>query len=159
MITTTKAKPLVEQALSARNLRQNIIASNIANIDTPFYKAKDVDFESALIEKARQMYGSEYAGKKRLKLAHTHVDHLSHKNFHLTKTHGHHLPGIGAISDPKGTIFLRDGHMARNDANTVDLDIETTEMSKNAVMINALTKALKKNSMIFQSVIEASKKV
>lgn len=31
--------------------------------------------------------------------------------------------------------------MARNDANTVDLDVETTEMGKNTVMINALDNA------------------
>jgi len=49
--------------------------------------------------------------------------------------------------------------MARNDANTVDLDVETTEMSKNSVMFNALTAALKRNSTIFKSVLEASSKI
>lgn len=159
MITTTKAKPLVEQALAARSFRQDLIASNIANIDTPFYKARDVDFESTLLEKARQMYGTGYEGDQKLKLAHTDKNHLGSKNIDLSKTHANHISGVDFIKNPKGSIFLRDGHMARNDANTVDLDIETTEMSKNAVMINALTQALKKQSMIFKSVIEASKKV
>ena len=45
VLTTTKAKPLMEEALNARALRQDLIAGNIANIDTPFYKARDVDFE------------------------------------------------------------------------------------------------------------------
>lgn len=142
VFTTTKAKPLMEEALSARALRQDLIAGNIANIDTPFYKARDVDFESVLKEKARQMYRSHDI--KELKMA---------------RTEDGHLEGLKDSANTKATLFLRDGHMARNDGNTVDLDIETTELSKNSVMFNALTAALKKNSTIFKSVLEASAKV
>jgi flagellar basal-body rod protein FlgB len=49
--------------------------------------------------------------------------------------------------------------MARNDANTVDLDIETSEMSKNVLMIQALDSASKKHGDIFKSVIDASGKI
>lgn len=142
MITTTKSKPLMEAALSARALRQDLIAGNIANIDTPYYKARDVDFESALVEKTKQMYSNNDSSE--LKMA---------------QTDGNHLAGYQEIDSSKGTLFLRDGHMARNDANTVDLDVETTELSKNSVMFNALTAALSKNSAIFKSVLEASGKV
>lgn len=141
---STKSKPLAEQALAARSLKQDIIASNIANIDTPFYKAKDVNFEDALIEKATQIHGKKEINTPKLKLAQTNKGHLA---------------SINSKSLGIGTIYLRDGHMARNDANTVDLDIETTELSKNAVMINALSKALKKQGAIFKSVLEASAKV
>ncbi len=141
---TTKAKPLAEQALSARSLRQDIIASNIANIDTPFYRAKDVRFEDVLIQRAEKMYGKSSKTTPKLELAQTNVKHLD------GNTEGKR--GLG-------TVFLRDGHMARNDANTVDLDVETTEMSKNAIMINALSKALKKQGNIFKSVLDASSKV
>ena len=68
---------------------------------------------------------------------------------------------MAAVDFPRSDmaqIFLRDGHMARNDANTVDLDVETTEMSKNTVMINALDGAYKAQSNIFKSVIDASAK-
>ena len=140
--TTTKAKPLMEAALTARAQRQDMIAGNIANIDTPFYKARDIDFESALIEKTKQMYAK--SDIKELKMAQTHDKHMS---------------SYQNLDSSKSTIFLRDGHMARNDGNTVDLDIETTELSKNSVMFNALTTALKKNSQIFKSVLEASAKV
>lgn len=141
IFNSTKAKPLAEQALAGRSLRQDIIASNIANIDTPFYKAKDVNFEDTLIEKANQMYGRKSQSTKTLALA---------------KTDEKHLSGARDGASEFGTVFLRDGHMARNDANTVDLDVETTELSKNAMMINALSKALKKQSDIFKSVIESS---
>jgi len=140
--TTTKAKPLMEAALSARAQRQDMISGNIANIDTPFYKARDIDFESALIQKTKEMYNNNDI--KKLKMA---------------KTDGQHMSAHQSIDSLKSTIFLRDGHMARNDGNTVDLDVETTELSKNSIMFNALTAALKKNSQIFKSVLDASAKV
>jgi len=59
----------------------------------------------------------------------------------------------------KPTLYFRDGHMARNDGNSVDIDVETTEMSKNSIMFNALIQAKKKDGAIFKSVIEASQKV
>lgn len=141
---STKAKPLADLALGARSLRQEMISSNIANIDTPFYKAKDVDFESALLEKAKQMYGKSDTEVPTLKMA---------------QTNSAHLEGVEDDGGSLGTIFLRDGHMAKNDANTVDLDVETSELSKNAVMVNALTQAVKKQGGIFKSVIEAAGKV
>ena len=142
MFTTTKSKPLMEAALNARAMRQDMIASNIANIDTPFYKARDVDFESTLIQTAKKMYGTDTINK-----------------LQMAQTNENHLNAYEEIDSSKYTLFLRDGHMARNDANTVDLDVETTEMSKNSVMFNALTAALKRNSTIFKSVLEASSKI
>lgn len=141
---STKAKPLAERALAARNLRQEVIASNIANIDTPFFKARGVRFEDALLKQANEMYGKKDPNTPKLALAQTDKGHLK---------------GTVDKSGAFGTIFLRDGHMARNDANTVDLDVETSELSKNAMMVNALTKALKKQSAIFKSVLEAGGKV
>ena len=56
-LVTSKSNQLLESALNARAMRQDLVSSNIANIDTPFYKARDVDFESALIEKKKEIYG------------------------------------------------------------------------------------------------------
>ncbi len=140
--TTTKAKPLMEEALNARAQRQDMISGNIANIDTPFYKARDIDFESALIEKTKEIYNKNDV--KELKMAQTDDKHMS---------------AYKSSDNLKATVFLRDGHMARNDGNTVDLDVETTELSKNSVMFTALTAALKKNGQIFRSVLDASAKV
>lgn len=139
---TTKAKPLLDQALAGRNLRNQMISSNLANISTPFYKAKDVDFESALKEKVEEMYN----GKQ-------------NQTLQLAQTHETHFPRVDFPKNNFGTIYLRDGHMARNDANTVDLDVETSELSKNAMMISAIDSALNKNSAIFKAVIESSGKI
>lgn len=139
---STKSKPLVEAALAGRNLRQQLISSNIANIDTPFYKSRDVEFETALVQKANEIYNRK-----------------SSQILQLAQTNQAHLDGIGLKNNQKGTIYLRDGHLQRNDANTVDLDVETTELSKNAIMVNALDQVLKKQGMIFKSVLDASAKV
>ena len=36
-----------------------MIASNIANIDTPFYKPRDIAFEKALLNEAKKAFGKE----------------------------------------------------------------------------------------------------
>ena len=44
---------LIKDALDYRAARQDMIASNIANADTPFYRPRDVKFEDALAAKSR----------------------------------------------------------------------------------------------------------
>ena len=139
----SKSNALLEAGLNARALRQDLVSSNIANIDTPFYKARDVDFETALIEKKKEIYG-ESSGTSKLEMAQTNKAHLN---------------GATDFDHSKSTIYMRDGQMARNDGNTVDLDVESSELGKNAMMFNALASGLQKNSLIFKSVIEYSSKL
>ncbi len=140
-IQTFRTNSLVSQALDYRAMRQDMIASNIANADTPFYRPRDISFQDALIAKKAELLDE---GSDKLALA---------------QTDSSHIPLSSEKSSFKPTIFYRDGHMARNDGNSVDLDVETTEMSKNSIMFNALIAAKKKGSGIFKSVIEASQKV
>ncbi|MGP1484723.1 MAG: flagellar basal body rod protein FlgB [Campylobacter sp.] len=141
-ITTSKSKQLVESALASRNLRQQMISTNIANIDTPFFKSRDIAFEAALSQKADEIYNKK-----------------TNQILQLAKTDQSHLSRVDFPTSNMATIFLRDGHMARNDANTVDLDVETSELSKNNIMISALDNAMKRTSAIFKSVIDASSKI
>lgn len=141
-----KSKELVHSALVGRNIRQQMISGNIANIDTPFYKAKDIDFESALIEQANKIYGKQEGT-------------INNANLELAQTHKEHFPAVKFPDYSKATIYLRDGHMARNDANTVDLDVETTELSKNSIMITALDSAMKKFDGILKNVLETSGRI
>lgn len=50
------------QALNLRSQRQQVLASNIANADTPGYKARDFDFRSALATAAARPAASEASG-------------------------------------------------------------------------------------------------
>ncbi len=139
-LSITKSFPIAAKALHFRDLRQKLIASNLANVDTPFYKARDIAFESVLAKEA--------AG-------------LSERNptLQLAKTDPRHLAPANETTQEGAKFFLRGDLGTRNDGNSVDLDIETTEMSKNAIMVSALDAALKKEATIFKSVIEASSKI
>ena len=132
---------LAAKALDYRAIRQDMISSNIANADTPFYRPRDISFEDALSQERAKILNQ------------------STPKLQMAQTDGAHLP----LPDEKNSYmpkrFFRDGHMARNDGNSVDLDVETTEMSKNSIMFNALVSTMKKNSEIFKSVIDASSKV
>jgi len=136
----SKAFGFMETALNARAVRQDMISSNIANVDTPNYRPRDVSFEEALKRESNRAFASENS-----------------KKLEMAKSDGKHLDPIDETGGNKSTMFFRDGHMARNDGNSVDLDVETTEMGKNSTMYQALVAAIKKDSMIFSSVIDASK--
>lgn len=47
-ITFDKALGLTQQALLLRSQRSEILAANLANSDTPNYKARDIDFQAML---------------------------------------------------------------------------------------------------------------
>lgn len=130
----------MKEALDYRAARQDMIASNIANADTPNYRPRDIRFEEALALKSAQISSDKST------------------TLQMTQTSSKHLSGLDTTSDTKATTFFRDGHMARNDGNSVDLDVESSEMAKNSMMFNALTAAIKKDSTIFKSVIDASSK-
>ena len=151
-----KSKPIIVNALAGRELRNKLISSNIANIDTPFYKARDIDFETMLNETANELYKTNQAPM----IAATDKKHFGFGMPNkLATTNYRHMQPIEVENAKKGTIFARDGHLQRNDANTVDLDVETSELSKNAIMISALDSVLKKQSETVRTIIESSSKL
>jgi len=139
-VEVSRSHGLIKDALDYRSMRQDMIASNIANADTPFYRPRDVRFQEALVAKKAEILKQDSP------------------SLSLAQTDGAHIASQDERSSLKATTYFRDGHMARNDGNSVDIDVETTEMSKNSIMFNALVAANKKESMIFKSVIEASQK-
>jgi flagellar basal-body rod protein FlgB len=108
-----------ELALSLRSQRQELLASNIANADTPNYKARDIDFSSAL-------QGA---------LARTAVP-----GGPLATTAPAHLPkgapDGNALAD--GTPVLYRGVVqGAVDGNTVDMDVERNQFADNALRYEA----------------------
>lgn len=119
-----------ETALSLRAQRQELLASNIANADTPNYKARDIDFSSAL----QNALASKGAGGS------------------LATTAPRHLPRGAATGDvlANGTPVLYRGEVQGSvDGNTVDMDVERNQFADNALryeagitMINSQIKGL-----------------
>lgn len=106
-----------ETALSLRAQRQQLLASNIANADTPNYKARDVDFNSAL--KNALSSGTPTASA-------------------LATTAKAHIPGNTATGSIGGAPLLyRTPAQGNVDGNTVDLDVERNQFTDNAVRYEA----------------------
>ena len=139
----TKSFKYLESAISARAIKQDLIAGNIANADTPGYKPRDLDFETALSKKVAEEFRNKTTEQK----------------LELAKTDSKMMDPVDDFNPSKPTIYIRDGHLARNDGNSVDLDVETTELSKNNMMYNSVIEALKKETQIFKAVISASKNI
>jgi flagellar basal-body rod protein FlgB len=103
-----------QQALSLRAYRQQVLAGNIANADTPNYKARDFDFSTALKEAS--------AGRSSGSLA-------------LATTASAHLPGSAGASPAR--LLYRSPVQASVDGNTVDMDVERGQFSENAMQYEA----------------------
>ncbi len=140
-IQISKAHDLMSKALDYRAARQDLIAGNIANEDTPFYRPRDIRFEETLKNEAKKIFNEPQVNK-----------------LELAQTDGAHFSSVKEANEGHPQLYYRDGHMARNDGNSVDLDVETTEMTKNSMMFQALTAAVKKEAMLFKSVIQASER-
>ena len=140
-IQISKAHDLMTKALDYRANRQDLIAGNIANEDTPFYHPRDIRFEETLQAESKKIFNEPQVPK-----------------LELARTDGAHFESIEDNDHGKAKLYFRDGHLARNDGNSVDLDVETTEMTKNSMMFQALTSAIKKEAAMFKTVIQASER-
>ncbi|MDT8999305.1 flagellar basal body rod protein FlgB [Paucibacter sp. APW11] len=102
------------QALVLRSERQRLLASNIANADTPGYQAKDMDFARALREATGQS---------------TAPDALA-----VTQS-GHMAPLAGARGETGRLGAL--AAQTNLDSNTVDMDRERASFADNSVKYEA----------------------
>jgi len=99
-----------DDALTLRGRRSSILASNIANADTPGYKARDIDFKSILQSVAGSDSGT-------LALAKTRVRHLS-----------------ASRMTPQATVLYRNPLHPSLDGNTVDAHVEQVKFGENSLM-------------------------
>ncbi len=108
-----------QDALRLRAKRQEILASNIANADTPNYKARDIDFKSAMQQATQQMAGG---GLSTIKTSEQHLNGIA--------THNNKNAGPG---EP----LFRPIIQGSVDGNTVDMDVERNEFTDNAIRYEA----------------------
>ena len=108
-ISFDKALGIHEQSLNLRVKRAEVIANNLANADTPGFKARDIDFKSIL--------------KGAVK------DELS-----MSQTTSNHLGGVDAQTQE---MLYRNPSQPSIDGNTVDTQREIAEYTKNAMDFQA----------------------
>ena len=106
----------LQQAIALREQRQEVLSSNIANADTPDYKARDFDFKTAMTN----------AMDQRMKLSDT----------NLTLTSPRHIPGK-AVMPSDIDMMYRLPYQPSIDGNTVDMDMERNQFTDNALRYEA----------------------
>ncbi|HET7866565.1 MAG TPA: flagellar basal body rod protein FlgB [Burkholderiaceae bacterium] len=107
------------QALVLRSERQRLIASNIANADTPGYQARDMDFAAAL----RQATGGDGADGMPASAG-------------LATTQGGHLAAAGGARAASQLLYASPSQ-TNLDRNTVDMDRERAAFADNSVKYEA----------------------
>ncbi|WP_249979040.1 flagellar basal body rod protein FlgB [Vreelandella olivaria] len=112
-----------QQALSLRQARHEVLAANIANADTPNYKARDINFASELKKAVNN--GQAESGKS--------------GGVALARTSERHLAGQGPAwrSASSTDLLYRIPDQPSLDGNTVDMDRERTQFADNAVRYQA----------------------
>jgi flagellar basal-body rod protein FlgB len=107
-----------QTALTLRAARQELIASNIANADTPYYKARDIDFASAL-------QGALAGTSEKLS---------------LVTTASNHVAGAAGVNVMGASALYRKPLQPSADGNTVDMDVERAQFADNALRYEASLK-------------------
>ncbi|OOZ41496.1 flagellar basal-body rod protein FlgB [Solemya pervernicosa gill symbiont] len=113
-INIDSALGIHSEALRVRARRAELIASNLANADTPNYKARDIDFKAALGQAQDQMLGMQG----------------------MNRTHSNHI-----TSASSGGVGMEPAYRVPNqaslDGNTVDVHVEQAEFSENSIQYQA----------------------
>ncbi|VAV85203.1 hypothetical protein MNBD_DELTA01-1714 [hydrothermal vent metagenome] len=126
-----KTFDLLEKTMDVTYARHKAITSNVANAETPGYRAKDINFEQEL----QRQLGSVGSG---VGLDVTHTNHIS-----IGKVGS--LP-VQPVDSPSGAPGL--------DGNTVNLETEMVRLSENTLRYEISAKLMKRK---FQGLMSAIK--
>ena len=118
---------VVDRALDASYLRETVIANNIANVDTPYYKRKDVNFQDVLDDA---------------------IDSAKYKTIDQAVT--------SINTDDLNPIEYTDAEnfSYRIDRNNVDIDTENAELASEQLRYQALIQSANLDFSRFRSVIK-----
>ncbi len=114
-ISFDRALGIHEQALGFRAQRAEVLANNIANADTPHFKARDLEFASVLAEQSAKSQRGQVS---------------------LNRTNSQHIPADG-IAMGEASLAYRTPFQPSIDQNTVDLQIEQSNYAENSVQFQA----------------------
>ncbi|MDI1239454.1 MAG: flagellar basal body rod protein FlgB [Polaromonas sp.] len=103
-----------QEALSLRARRQEVLSSNIANADTPNFKARDFDFGSKLTEAVER----------------------GRQSMSMSATSSRHLSGEAHVAS-ESDLMYRTPYQTSLDGNTVEMDVERVNFADNAMRYEA----------------------
>jgi flagellar basal-body rod protein FlgB len=126
---------LLEKSLNLRSMQHRVLASNIANMDTPNYKAFEIVVEEEINKKKRPA-----------------------TDVQLERTHANHIP-IKTIQTPN--VRLRASKppelSLRGDGNTVDVDRTMGKLAENTLLYKAAAQLISKKLIGLRNVIKGGK--
>lgn len=121
---------LVGKVLDLHLERQNVVMSNLANMDIPAYKAKRLDFEAEL----QKALGNDAEGK-------------------ITRTAADHMPSAFDATNFQGELFQKWKPRVVAGLDSVNMEKEMAVMAKNSLMYNALSDIARRSFEGMQKVI------
>lgn len=122
----------MERSLNYRSMNQKLIVSNIANMDTPNYKA----FKMMVDEKMQDASNA----KPQLSMTRTQVGHLDIKG---------NPTDLGHVERVENNPLS-----LRGDGNTVELDTEMANLAENTLMYNTATRIISNKFKLLRDVIK-----
>jgi flagellar basal-body rod protein FlgB len=108
----------LESAIQAASMRQRVLANNIANVDTPYFKRSDVAFEEMLTQAIGEQGTPVLAGRM---------------------TNARHIPINGSFPSPSPKVVTDESTSINNDRNNVDIDNEMSLLAENQLRYNLLS--------------------
>ena len=119
---------ILDKAADAANLRNELLTNNIANVSTPNYKRKDLDFESVL--------QGEFAGEKNLSKA--------------VKKANQNLETLDA------QVYTDNASLSyRLDGNNVDINTEEARLAENQIKYQALVDLMNQEFARYNTVLSS----
>jgi flagellar basal-body rod protein FlgB len=125
---------VLEKSMNLRSQKHNLLVSNIANLDTPNFKAFDILVEEEM---------GKISGETKLLLNQTQPLHIS-----LNGTADSNAPEIREVEKPRFDFHA--------DGNTVDIDKTMSMLSENGLLYNASAQMISKKFQSLSNVINGS---
>lgn len=134
LLFSDPANAILKKGLDIEMMRNSVIASNLANVETPGYKAKNINFEKT--------FQDALGTKNQIKMAQTNSRHISTGIDTLVRAQ----PKVDVESDP-----------SRPDGNNVNIDKEMTKLADVQLGYDALATVLTKRGSILKYAITEGK--
>jgi flagellar basal-body rod protein FlgB len=125
-IANDRTQQIALRALDGLARQSELIGNNLANVDTPGYQARTIDFQGAL---EQALHGS--------------------KGIRLATTDPSHLPAPADVGSFQ--VSLRQGGSQRADGNNVDIDQELSDLTETDVNYQAITQLVSKKLLLLKT--------
>jgi len=135
-IIDSKTITLLEQSLNLRSLQHKVLSSNIANMDTPNYKAVELAVEEEINR-----------------------NHRPDRGIQLRRTHAGHLPIQNKAADNVKLRAAKPPELSlRGDGNTVDIDRTMGQLAENTLLYKTATQLISQKFIGLKNVIKGGGK-